>query len=111
MNKGFDHYVKQPEPTQTLWRYLDLSKFLSFLSTQSLFFAQWPTLSDPMEGLHNFLEDEIRKHPQLRQHFQMLAHTYLVSCWVVSEHESLAMWLSACHFFKRVTKPEKLGQG
>jgi hypothetical protein len=94
MGKAFDHYVDQPEPTQKLWRYMDLSKFLSLLHTSSLFFAQWRNLNDPMDGLYHFLEEEISKHPQLRPAYEMLSYCYLVSCWIANQHESIAMWKS-----------------
>lgn len=39
-----------PEPNSTLWRYMDLSKFISLISTHSLYFASASSFNDPFEG-------------------------------------------------------------
>ena len=39
-----------PDSKSTIWRYVDLSKLISFISTQSLFFARADKFEDPFEG-------------------------------------------------------------
>lgn len=41
---------EKPSMTDKLWRYMDLSKFISLISTNSLFFAAAYTFNDPFEG-------------------------------------------------------------
>lgn len=38
------------DPGQKIWRYMDISKFISLLTTRSLYFACPPELGDPYEG-------------------------------------------------------------
>lgn len=47
---------KQPSPNAKLWRFMDLSKFLSLIQTQSLFFARADTFKDPFEGAKGNIE-------------------------------------------------------
>jgi hypothetical protein len=41
---------EQPQPDANLWRYMDLSKYVSMLATGSLWFARMDLLGDPYEG-------------------------------------------------------------
>lgn len=38
------------DPSATLWRYLDLPKYLSMLESNALFFCRLDMLNDPFEG-------------------------------------------------------------
>lgn len=42
-------YTK-PAPEEKLWRYMDLSKFISLISTKQLYFASASSFDDPFEG-------------------------------------------------------------
>lgn len=95
-----------PQPQERLWRYMNLPKLLDLLETQELFFTQLSRLEDGYEGaLSSYAVEGLRQQLQqlgdddpdratkvaeetyiLNQHF-----TY-VSCWHLSEHESMAMW-------------------
>lgn len=48
------HWMKKeyesPLPDEKLWRYMDLSKFISLISSRSLFFASADSFEDPFEG-------------------------------------------------------------
>ena len=44
-----DEFVT-PLPTEKLWRYMDLGKFISLISTQTLYFASASSFQDPFEG-------------------------------------------------------------
>ena len=39
-----------PLPTEKLWRYMDLGKFISLISTKTLYFASAASFQDPFEG-------------------------------------------------------------
>ena len=39
-----------PDPNEKLWRYMDLAKLISLISTKSLFFASADSFEDPFEG-------------------------------------------------------------
>jgi len=41
-----------PEPSEKIWRYLDLAKFISLLSSDSLYFACPIEFTDPYEGIY-----------------------------------------------------------
>lgn len=45
-----------PEPTDLLWRYMDLSKFISLISKHKLYFAAAKCFSDPFEGAKGILQ-------------------------------------------------------
>jgi hypothetical protein len=46
---------KEPAPTGTLWRYLDLAKFISLLEESALYFCRGDNfLNDPFEGATGF---------------------------------------------------------
>ncbi|MBX9635630.1 MAG: hypothetical protein K2X44_11670 [Magnetospirillum sp.] len=110
-----------PQPTNIdikLWRYMDLSKFMHILQTRSLFFSRASQLGDPFEGAAAGQNVAWRQHLMLnRRTDSSLAqwahlsdeevsqwfansskwhsefrHQVAVSCWHMSEHESVAMW-------------------
>ena len=51
-----------PEPGAVLWRYMDFTKFVSLLDTQSLYLARADQLSDPFEGSFPALNVALRPH-------------------------------------------------
>ena len=101
-------FTTPPQKAQ-LWRYMDFAKFVSLLSTQTLFFARADRLSDAWEGAMtrpnlNARQFDIRNIFELNQEQQagltrrlsnlfecMKKHTY-ISCWHENEQESAAMW-------------------
>lgn len=100
-----DHKVfERPAPQARLWRYLDLSKYLSLLATQSIWFSAANRLGDAFEG--SMSRANARLRPQVYRDaklpdtaFQNMEaarraarrHHY-VSCWHCSDVESAAMW-------------------
>jgi hypothetical protein len=96
----------QPEDQNALvWRYMDFTKFVSVVSTGSLFLSRPDLLGDPFEGSFSKanmkLRPEVYKLPklQLDKMQQQMANfakwirqwTY-INCWHMSEYESAAMW-------------------
>jgi hypothetical protein len=97
----------------SIWRYMDLGKYLSMLDRRSLFFARASLLGDPFEDAPTKLMVTQREYikrnrgndPTLAAYkdvpeealdwgdiFKGLVGSYLVNCWHMNEHESAAMW-------------------
>lgn len=91
-----------------VWRYMDFTKFISLIETQSLHFTRVDKFEDPFEGslpkrtidvknrLRGWSSEEERriqireakrKNKTYRQHFA-------INCWHENEYESAAMWKS-----------------
>ena len=92
-----------PNSAAVLWRYMDLTKFMSVLETGSLYFARSDSLGDPFEGsltrMNEVLQplmyqDTIPEHilRGLSQYRQDLRFQTFVNCWHESDNESAAMW-------------------
>ncbi|MFA7359491.1 MAG: DUF2971 domain-containing protein [Candidatus Kapaibacterium sp.] len=111
-----------PEETDILWRYMDFTKFVSILSTKSLFFPSARILQkiDPWEG--TYLKKELdfrlkedlwmRRNPKLKYKYGELNDNEIlkeiteswkhgfenqidinyISCWHYNSIESAAMW-------------------
>ncbi len=80
-----------------VWKYMNLSKFLSLLTTQSLFFCRADKFDDIHEGSFNKNSiKEYEKHVGLTFNngdiFKLIPQHTFVSCWHMSSHESVAMW-------------------
>lgn len=97
----------------TIWRYVDLAKFLSLLESQTLWFARLDQFDDPFEGflpgaqiemLATAAEILARGRPDIqarmgnpRDRFgagyaALTRSSVYVNCWHVNEYESGAMW-------------------
>ena len=95
-------FVDQPAPSQRLWRYMDLARYLSMLGNGVLHFARADQMLDRWEGAYgaaNLLArpamygehyEVMQAHrAQTRDVLRSLVH---MSCWHMSEVESAAMW-------------------
>lgn len=97
----------QPQNSEALvWRYMDFTKFVSLLETNTLYFCQADCFEDPFEGslpkgnlinrnqIYGNIPEEQRAitiSQMIEHRKQMRSHTY-VNCWHMNEHESAAMW-------------------
>ena len=96
---------KEPEKkTIKVWRYLDFTKYVSLLSSQSIFFSRSDLFDDPYEGSttqanikrrkdiykKNNIPDETFK--QMSYLLEKVRQWTYVNCWHMNEHESAAMW-------------------
>ena len=92
-----------PEDDADLWRYMDFTKFVSLLDTQSLFFARADKLGDPFEGAYSKVNVALRpvvykgKIPesglqQIAAFAKESRRFTTISCWHEANHESAAMW-------------------
>ena len=106
-------FIPQP-PSEDLviWRYMDLTKFVSLLETRSIFFVRVAQLDDPFEGsfpvsqspVERVLEMlpqgvfpegvtvEVPPSPGLLDFWSWMRNWAMVSCWHAVAHESAAMW-------------------
>lgn len=90
-----------PENPPPIWRFLSLTKYLSILTFQQLFFCRADLLGDPFEGsTPKWIRDaEMETLPKAVQtHHSMVRRSIrermYVNCWHLNEHESAAMWKS-----------------
>jgi hypothetical protein len=104
-----------PQPSSedlVIWRYMDFTKFVALLETQSLFFVRIAHLDDPFEGsfpvsqspLDRFLgmlphgvfpegtTVTVSTSPGLEDHWKVMRNWAMVTCWHGVAHESAAMW-------------------
>ena len=88
-----------PELEATLWRYMDFTKFVSLLDTQSLHLARADTLRDPFEGSFPKWNVALRPHRYPEQFLEKISsisqtarQMIFISCWHESDNESAAMW-------------------
>lgn len=90
-----------------IWRYMDFTKFLSFIDKKALFFTRVDQLEDKFEGTLSkyMLDPEIEEKATeqekvlLKQARERYASIYepqrkklAVNCWHMNEYESAAMW-------------------
>lgn len=99
-----DHPVFSP-PTDIdvkIWRYMDLSKYLSLLDSSALFFSRADLLGDPYEGATSHANRILRPsvygdlNPLMFERLSSLQQGIrqwtFINCWHMNENESDAMW-------------------
>jgi hypothetical protein len=89
-------------PDVSIWRYMDLAKFLSLLEDQALYFGRSDLMSDSFEGTTTARTLEVAREwlgtaseefeRQISEHRKSLRQHVYLSCWHMSEYESAAMW-------------------
>jgi len=90
---------------QVLWRYMDLSKFISLLSKKSLWLAKSNTFKDQQEGKFpsvmqeeleaiyiKFGEDKKSKIKNAHDFKKFLCNNAFISCWHKNSEENMIMW-------------------
>ena len=92
-------FPQPDDPSVKVWRYLDLPRFISLLSTGALAFARVDTLEDPFEGSipPAVYEQWKERHADLVESARRgLRKQAFVSCWHANNTESEAMWRLYC---------------
>lgn len=97
--------MKAPQkPLIKIWRYMDISKFISMLENGGLFFSRADKLGDPFEGSFSRADNEfdhifkwgrdifIGEDKSLKPDYKSLRKSVFINCWHMNEHESAAMW-------------------
>lgn len=88
---GHPSFSRTPSDIESVWRYMDLARFISVLEDSALWFTQARLMADKWEGAWggsrtgNDLEER-------RQWRDSGRDSIYLSCWNVSEFESAAMW-------------------
>jgi hypothetical protein len=86
--------IRQPkDPHVSVWKYMDLAKYVSMLEKKGLYFSRLDALNDPFEGTPTKPTYERRKRlfPGNENTHRGRKQNY-VSCWHMNEIESEAMW-------------------
>jgi len=88
-----------PAADVLIWRYYSLDKFLSLITSGTLFFSPATSFDDPFEGDYGErAKEKIRQQYGDGQYlrdfntYDFLRHHTYISCWHESEHESDGMW-------------------
>jgi hypothetical protein len=91
MYEGREYFEREPDPDAIIWRYMDLSRYLSILEDQKLFLGQATSMPDTWEGAYpaGTLTDLGLLNLTTRL---KIRDSVFMSCWYVFEHESAAMW-------------------
>jgi hypothetical protein len=103
VEKGSAVYKTHPNistpPAETrLWRYMDVTKLISLLGTDSLYFPRSDLLGDPWEGAVSNLTIKCRERFPVEMHGGMadfnkaITRQTFISCWHRNDYESAAMW-------------------
>lgn len=97
-------FSNKPAPENLLWRYMDITRFLSLLEDEALYFARADQMSDKWEGATGTYNDLMRSRPEyygqageavavaLRRHRNAFLEQTFMSCWHENSAESAAMW-------------------
>lgn len=106
MNSDLGPVFPPSNPQVSLWRYLDLGKFLALLHSQSLYFCRADLIGDPFEGSYPRATHDTRQqfidafgrdsldNPERSRMTERFRVTMFLNCWHMSEHESASMWAS-----------------
>lgn len=92
-------YEKLPRNSSSVWRYMDLAKFLSLAHSKSIYFCRADLFDDPFEGsfTHGSLEEHLKEcgtdYPSNLIRFSSWIPCFsYISCWHASNFESAALW-------------------
>jgi len=91
---------EEPKDEETkIWRYLDFTKFVSYLDRRALFFTRADKLDDRYEGKFtdadiNRWKDvlKIKRKTEKIEIFNGFRKVINISSWHINEYESAAMW-------------------
>lgn len=104
-------FLNDADDTATLWRYMDLSKFLDLILHKKLVFPRYDKFEDPFEGYASNFMELVRKELQnngfedgglnfggscFSDFVDISNHYAYVSCWHHNDHESAGMWKLYC---------------
>ncbi|WP_141532721.1 hypothetical protein [Bacillus cereus] len=95
-----------PSDDTKIWRYMDFTKFVNLLDTQSLFFVRSDKFDDPFEGLYPEKNKFLWKIPPIlpiegsdfdfyrtMEQFNSWHRKHTtINCWHMNNYESAAMW-------------------
>lgn len=84
-----------PDRNTIIWRYMSLSKFLSLINNEQLYFARHDKFFDAQEGVlsnpdNNFFDSKVPGISS-RMKSEYLGCTF-INCWIMSDFEQYLMW-------------------
>lgn len=103
-------FIKPKEQNQKIWRYIDFTKLVDLLNSESLYFTRLDRFNDIFEGSVPLKTAEYRRIPirqvivdgieiessqDVKHHEESekkYRENYGVNCWHMNDHESAAMW-------------------
>ena len=91
-------WCKQPKGTDIIWRYMDFSKYVSLLTTETLWFSRVDKFEDPYEGmptakdLERLSKGNKRERSVVIEHFKEKSKKVFANCWYKNRGQSDAMW-------------------
>ncbi|OLS19163.1 MAG: hypothetical protein HeimC2_42480 [Candidatus Heimdallarchaeota archaeon LC_2] len=104
MYKDHPSFTPPKNLNSKIWRYMDFAKFVSLLENQSLYVPRADKLGDSFEGSMTHLNKKGEEffftlHPELHKYKMQpsdvrksVRKSMYISCWHLSEYESMAMW-------------------
>jgi hypothetical protein len=100
--------LETPSTDTTIWKYMDIAKFISMLESQTLYFCRSDLLEDNFEGSLPRSEEIGRKlfldqagadqeaieriNRRQVDYWKAYKKHVFVNCWHIGKHESYAMW-------------------
>ncbi len=88
-----------PSPNTTIWKYLNLEKLLSLLTSSTLYLRRIDCFKDPWEGLQNEGTKNAYKALMDQKQYDLTENFYrrnraffYADCWHESNYESAALW-------------------
>lgn len=109
MHKEHQIFQQPQDVNEKLWRYMDFTKFVSFLESKSLYFTRADKFEDPFEGSYPRINVLARQHipeelpEEAREGYRIMLENSgdvnrrwpkytAINCWHLNNHESAAMW-------------------
>jgi len=93
------HEFEEPDDGTIIWRYVDFTKFISYLDKKALFFVRSDKLFDRYEGKYTELDVKLWKEilkPNIKMEqteiYDEFRKIVNLSSWHINENESAAMW-------------------
>lgn len=93
-----------PSDAAIIWRYVDFTKFISYLEQKALFFVRSDQLSDKYEGKYTDTDSKIweeKLQPKTKLNhmeiYDMFRKIVNISSWHINDNESAAMWETCLH--------------
>ena len=97
----YEDKIEIPDNNQKIWRYMDFSKYLDMLTTNTLYFTRADKLEDPYDCSWMLFLGESQKqlsseYPQIKERTRQIntferLFVYL-NCWHMNDHQSAALW-------------------
>src|SRR3990172_7066486 len=92
-------FIAPKNPNIKIWRYMDFTKYLSFLEKRALFFTRSDKFDDPYEGSTTQANVTNRStvyknaSPSWLEQWSLWSRQWTyINCWHMNEYESAAMW-------------------